>query len=401
MMKKSWFACCLMLISMSFNVYAKNIKAGKWRFELRTTHAAIPFIIEFEYDKDKRLTGTLHNGEEKIKLDDISYVDKEIFIPLQTYELSLDLDQQGNKSLVGYLVRKNKNPIVKTPVIGAHGFKTRYPGKKKKPSIDLNGKWSLELQDDKEQKSPAVGLFKQKGNILTGSILTPTGDYRYMEGVVQKDKFEAASFDGVYNYIFRGNLKDGKLSGEILSNTITKVTGSKDEKAQLPDAYKQTELPQLKFIFPDLKGQSVSLNHAKFKNKPVIVQIYGSWCPNCMDEMNYLIPWYNENHKRGIEIVALAFERSLSPDAAKIQLLKVQNKLKVPYPLLLAGSTSEDKPADKIQGLKNFISFPTTIFLNRKHEVVKVHAGFNGPSTGEFFETWKKEFNQTVNELLK
>jgi thiol-disulfide isomerase/thioredoxin len=222
-----------------------------------------------------------------------------------------------------------------------------------------------------------------------------------MEGVVQKDKFEAASFDGVYNYVFRGTIKDGKLIGEIASNALTKVTGSKDEKAHLPDAYKQTELPQLKFIFPDLKGQSVSLTHPKFKNKPVIVQIYGSWCPNCMDEMNYLIPWYHENNKRGIEIVALAFERSLSPEAARIQLLKVQNKLKVPYPILRAGSTSEDKPADKIQGLKNFISFPTTIFLNRKHEVVKVHAGFNGPSTGEFFDTWKKEFNQTVDELLK
>jgi thiol-disulfide isomerase/thioredoxin len=313
----------------------------------------------------------------------------------------MELRQQGENSLVGHLIRKNKNPQVKTPVVGAYGYKLRYPEKMKKSTIDLNGKWTLELKDENDQKSPAVGVFKQIGNVLTGSIVTPTGDYRYMEGVVQKDKFEAASFDGVYNYVFRGTIKDGKLIGEIASNALTKVTGSKDEKAHLPDAYKQTELPQLKFIFPDLKGQSVSLTHPKFKNKPVIVQIYGSWCPNCMDEMNYLIPWYHKNNKRGIEIVALAFERSLSPEAARIQLLKVQNKLKVPYPILKAGSTSEDKPADKIQGLKNFISFPTTIFLNRKHEVVKVHAGFNGPSTGEFYETWKKEFNQTVDELLK
>jgi thiol-disulfide isomerase/thioredoxin len=401
MMKKTWFACYLLLVFTTFNVFAKDIKAGKWRFELRTTHAAIPFIIDFAYDENKRLTGILHNGEEKIKLEDIEYKEKNIVIPLQTYEISLELDQQSDKSLAGYLVRKNKNPVLKTPVVGVHGIKSRYPGKKKKATINLNGKWSLELKDEKDQTGPAVGVFSQKGNMLTGSILTPTGDYRYLEGVVQKDKFEAASFDGVYNYVFRGNLKDGNLTGEIASNTMTKVSGSKDQKAKLPDAYKQTELPKLKFIFPDLKGQSVSLNHDKFKNKPIIVQIYGSWCPNCLDEMNYLIPWYNENAKRGVEIVALAFERSLSPEAAKTQLLKVQSKLKVPYPILMAGSTSEDKPADKIVGLKNFISFPTTIFLNKKHEVVKVHAGFNGPSTGEFFETWKKEFNQTVDELLK
>jgi hypothetical protein len=117
--------------------------------------------------------------------------------------------------------------------------------------------------------------------------------------------------------------------------------------------------------------------------------------------MNFLIPWYLKNAKRGVEIIALAFERSLSIEEATRQLLKVQKKLNVPYLILQAGSTSEDIPADKLPGLKNFISFPTTIFLNRKHEVVKVHAGFSGPSTGEYFEKWKEEFNQTVNQLLK
>ena len=75
--------------------------------------------------------------------------------------------------------------------------------------------------------------------------------------------------------------------------------------------------------------------------------------------------------------------------------------MKIPYTVLIAGSTSQDKPADKIPGIKNFISFPTTVFLNKKHEVVKVHAGFTGPSTGEFYQKWKTEFNQTVDELLK
>ena len=117
--------------------------------------------------------------------------------------------------------------------------------------------------------------------------------------------------------------------------------------------------------------------------------------------MNFLIPWYEKNNKRGVEIVALAFERSLSIEEATRQLLKVQKKLNVPYVILQAGSTAEDKPSDKLPGLTNFISFPTTIFLNKKHEVVKVHAGFNGPSTGEYFEKWKVEFNQTIDALVK
>ncbi len=400
MMKKTLMCLALMLFFSTLSVFAKSINAGPWRFELRMTNAVVPFIIEFEYDKNKHLTGILKNGKEKIPLNDIAYIDKDIIIPLGAFEIALELQQQEENILIGNLVRRNKNPMVKTNIIGIQGIKERYPGRKTKPTIDLNGTWSLELTDDNDIKSKGVGTFKQKNNKLSGSILTPTGDYRYLSGYVSGDQFEAASFDGVYNYIFKGAVKNGTLEASILSNLTTKVKGIKDPKAELPDPYAQTQIKEMKFIFPDLSGQNVSLNHLKFQNKPVIIQIFGSWCPNCLDEMNYLVPWYNANHKRGIEIVALAFERSLGAKEATVQLLKLRNRLKVPYPILQVGSTSEDKPVDKLPGLTNFISFPTTIFLNKKHQVVKVHAGFTGPSTGDFFEKWKQEFNETVNELL-
>jgi hypothetical protein len=30
-----------------------------------------------------------------------------------------------------------------------------------------------------------------------------------------------------------------------------------------------------------------------------------------------------------------------------------------------------------------------------------VHTGFSGPSTGEYYDKWKNEFNAIVDELLK
>jgi hypothetical protein len=117
--------------------------------------------------------------------------------------------------------------------------------------------------------------------------------------------------------------------------------------------------------------------------------------------MNFLIPWYKSNSKRGVEIIALAFERSFTEDDAKRQLIRFQKKKGLPYPLLLAGATSDIKPVDKISSLKNFTAFPTTIFLNKKHEVVKVHAGFTGPSTGIYYENYKAEFEQLVSTILK
>ena len=400
MMKKYWPVLGLMLMFINIKASATKISAGPWKFVLKTTHADVPFLVDFEYKK-KKLTGILRNGKESIPLKNITYVKNDISIPIGIYEISLELTQQDEKMLTGNLIRHNKNPIQKTPVVGHHGFKERFINKKDKPLIDLTGRWTLVMEDEKSQKTPGIGKFTQKGKDFSGSILTPTGDYRYLEGYVSGIHFEAASFDGVYNYIFKGGLRDGVMEAALLSNYKTKITGNLDKKAILPDPYKQTKIKELRFIFPDLKGQSVSLNHAKFKNKPIVVQIFGSWCPNCLDEMNYLIPWYHQNSQRGVEIIALAFERSLSVEEATRQLLKVQKKMKVPYTILQVGSTVEDKPMDKIIGLTNFISFPTTIFLDKQHKIVKVHAGFAGPSTGIFFKTWQNEFNQTINQLLK
>jgi thiol-disulfide isomerase/thioredoxin len=400
MMKKFWILFGLMLMFISLNALAAPISAGPWRFVLKMTHAEVPFIIDFKYKK-KKLTGILRNGKESIPLNEITVKDDEISIQLPIYEISLELTQKGKKTLVGDLIRHNKNPAVKTSLVGIHGSKKRYPNKKVKPTINLTGKWTLSMEDEKQQVSPGIANLIQKGTRLSGSILTTTGDYRYLDGFVSNNEFEAASFDGVYNYVFRGVVKDGKMEAALLSNLKTKITGTLDAKAALPDPYKQTEIKELSFIYPDLKGQSVSLNHPKFKGKPVVVQIFGSWCPNCLDEMNYFIYWYNQNHNRGVEIIALAFERSLSIEGATRQLQKLQKKLQVPYTLLQAGSTAEDKPADKLIGLKNFISFPTTIFLDKDHKVVKVHAGFSGPSTGDYYKLWIKDFNDTIDGLLK
>lgn len=401
-MKKSFLFCIFTTLLLSVAAYAEALNTGPWRFEVRAAYGTIPFILVIHKDKKNNYSGTLKNGKETIKLSDIKVSDKKIEIPLQTYEMSLEMSPPKEGVMEGFLVRHNKNPEVKTPVFAIYGENERFPEDKSKPKIDLTGKWSVTLNDeDMNKEYKGILIFEQKGNDLYGSLLTPTGDYRYIEGFVSGKEFEAASFDGIYNYLLKGELEKGKLKARILSSYRVLIEGKKDENAALPDAYKQTQVEKLNFQFPDLKEKKVSLDDPKFKGKPVIIQFFGSWCPNCLDETHYLIPWYKKNRKRGIEIIALAFERSLGPKEAKIQLLKTQKKMKIPYTVLIAGTTSMDRPAEKIPGLKNFISFPTTVFLNKKHEVVKVHAGFTGPSTGEYYEKWKSEFNQTVDELLK
>ncbi len=389
----------LFLSFTSLWAQSRSLTPGPWRFELKTTHGTIPFIVQFSIVKDQ-YSGILYNGAEEIPLD-VTLSNAGVSIPIQSFELSLELTYPKDGIMYGHLVRHNKNPNPRTPIMAIFGKSPRFPEMTEAPTVDLNGKWSITLTHDTNKQEQGVLILKQDKNKIFGSILTPTGDYRYMEGIVWGNKFRAASFDGVYNYLFAGEMTQGKIKAEILNSYKTHVEGIRDEKAALPNAYEQTKVSSLNFEFPDLLGKKISLSDNKFKNKPMVIQIFGSWCPNCLDETNFLVNWYSQHSKRNIEILALAFERSLDNKRARVQLLKTQKKYKIPYTILLAGSTSEDKPMDKLPEIKNFISFPTLIFLNKKHEVYKVHAGFSGPSTGEFYIKWIEEFNSIINELVK
>lgn len=384
-MKKTLF---LMILVFTYSAYA--IKDGVYRLELSTQHAKIPFLIKAS---GKGREFELINGDEVIKLENL-HTKKKNYLTLEipTYQVQLSLDIAG-EAISGHFIRSNGTQL---PLAGRKGemlfIETRMV-----PS-DFSGKWSV--TDDKGEKN--VLLLEQTGNKVKGSYLTKYGDYRTFNGVVNGSKFIASSFDGVYNYLVEGSLSNNELSAQILANYKISLKGKRDEKAKLPDPYQQTQLnSKLSFSFPDLTGKNVSLTDKDLIGKPVIIQIFGSWCPNCIEELNYLIPWYGKNSARGIRLLAISFERTNEMKKAQVVLRKLAKKHQLNYPMLIAGVSGEDTPEKKLPGIKNFMAFPTTIFLDKNHNVHKVHTGFNGPSTKEFYQQWQKEFNQTVDNLLK
>src|SRR2546427_189553 len=83
-------------------------------------------------------------------------------------------------------------------------------------------------------------------------------------------------------------------------------------ESSMPDPFAMTALKnpsgRLRFSFPDLDGHPVSLSDPKFKGKVVLVEVFGSWCPNCNDQAPVLEELYRKYHDRGLEIVGLAYE---------------------------------------------------------------------------------------------
>ena len=116
----------------------------------------------------------------------------------------------------------------------------------------------------------------------------------------------------------------------------------------------------------------------RFRGKVVLVNITGSWCPNCHDEAPFFAELYARYHAQGLEIVALDFEEpeqitNLTRLHAFIQRYKLE------YTYLIAGVPAELN--QKLPRVENLNAWPTTFFLNRQGVVRRVETGF--PSAGE------------------
>ena len=159
---------------------------------------------------------------------------------------------------------------------------------------------------------------------------------------------------------------------------------------------------KIEFSFPDLEGKQVSLNDKRFKDKAVIVQVMGSWCPNCLDESKYFSEYYKTQKNVDLEIIALAFEYVKTKEKAFKNINRLQERLDIEYPILLAqyGTSNKAKAQEKLPMLNQVLSYPTTIFIDKTGQVRKIHTGFNGPATGEKYTQFTSEFEGFVGELL-
>ena len=140
----------------------------------------------------------------------------------------------------------------------------------------------------------------------------------------------------------------------------------------------------------------------RFKDKVVLVQVMGTWCPNCLDESRYYSEYYNDLNSEDLEIVGLAFEYAKTEAKAFEGIQRLKERLNIKYPILLAqtGTSSKAEAQKKLPMLNHVLSYPTTIYIDKKGTVRKIHTGFNGPATGEKFEEFKTEFDSFVKMLL-
>lgn len=376
---------------------------GEWRATLETMDGKqLPFL--FTYAEGKGLT--VLNAEEKVLFSDVTLKGDSIIIEHPIYE-GIFKGIFRPDSIYGNFIKPSLNRVV--PFTMIQGRKERF-AVTAAPKVTVTGNWETVFSPNKEaDRYIAKGTFEQVGHKVIGTFRTTTGDYRYLDGSVENDTLRLSTFDGSHAFLFEAKVQgDSLMNGNFYSGNHWKepFTARKNEAYELPRADSLTFLREgyekLEFSFPDTNGKEVSLADERYKNKVVIVQIMGTWCPNCLDETRYYTDYYNNNKNENLEFVSLAFEYAPTKEKAIAGINRLKEKVGVPYPILLAqfGSSDKKKANQKLPMLSNVLSYPTTIFIDKTGTVRKIHTGFNGPATGEKYDAFVTSFEAYVGKLL-
>ena len=102
-----------------------------------------------------------------------------------------------------------------------------------------------------------------------------------------------------------------------------------------------------------------------------------------------------------LSIVGLAFEVTGDPVRDAEQVRIYQQRHKIDYPCLLAGTSNKEEASKQIPLLDRVRSYPTTIFIDKHGQVRAVYTGFSGPATGEAHTQLKQDFEAAIAQLLE
>ena len=371
----------------------------RWCFDLLFKGEILPISII----KDETNYFIL-NGEEKIIIELVKTHGDTTILELPVFNSELRFARTGEQ-ITGhwYNLAKGNYSI---PFEGRKSPMTRFEISGDSPQ-DFSGKWEVDFSPETPDEYPAIGVFEQNGNRVTGTFMTETGDYRFLEGNIDGNKMLLSCFDGAHAFLFKAMIDDnGLIEGTFFSGKHweEKWTAKRNENAALADPNKLTHqidsTKEFVFSFPNLDSVLISNRDSRYVDKVVLVQIMASWCPNCMDETKFLAELYPKYNSEGLEIISICFEASNDFEKSKTGVEKLKRHFGTKHEYLLAGCASKKCAAKKLPQLNHIMSFPTTLFIDKSGKIRKIHTGFYGPVTGAYYKMYVEQTTAFIEQLL-
>ena len=234
-----------------------KLKTGIWRGALKTKSGTeIPFNFDVTNTGSKQQLAII-NSSERFKVTDVATKGDSVFIHMPLFNSEFKLKLNG-ENLSGNWVRHLADNDLLVEFNATPNTSWRFFKDAEKPATNITGRWSAVFGEGADADT-TIGEFKQTGNKLTGTFLTTTGDYRFLEGSVNGNKLYLSTFDGGHAYTFTATISDDKTitDGKFYAgySAIEGWKAVKDENAKLPDAYSLTSLkPGYKKISFSFKG---------------------------------------------------------------------------------------------------------------------------------------------------
>ena len=371
---------------------------GPWRAALDVAGGPLRFSVTLE-QAGNAWRGQLCNGRVCLPFSGVAVQGDSVRFELADYAAHIDAAVRGD-SLVGrYQNVGNRGPRT----ISFRAARGTWPVGAA-PSW-LAGTWEAWVHGAMNS-TPRMLEFRQGARGLEGTIISNSGDYGHFWGRAEQDSFSLSHFDGSYVYMLTGRLAGDTLRGLFHAGlrtqtpfTAVRGPGTGHLKAPTEITSADTSAP-FQFSFPDVDGRIVTNRDPRFRGKVLLVDVFGTWCPTCHDAAPVLTSLYRDYHARGLEIVGLAFEVTGDTAVDGRLVRRYRDKFGIEFPLLLAGINDVEAAAATLPQLQGFTSFPTTIFLDRRGTVRRIHAGFYGPAMGAQHERLIQEFRREVERLL-
>ncbi len=382
---------------------AQTTPTGLWEASVAVDPLKVPFRMEFQGSAES-LKGALLDGDSRIWSTSGSVENGKLHLRWDYFDSDLTAEWKDG-AWRGEYVRRTRAGLVKRTFEARPYQPAAEPAK---AEASLAGHWILKA-DTASRGNVMEAVFRQSGAEVTGTVQRIDGDFGVLGGKIAQKHAVLSHFDGIRATLLEVSIEpDGTLSGSI--NKRIRFTAVKAGQAaalgipQPPDPSQFTSVKDptvpFAFRFQDLEGNWVANTDARFHNKVVLVTLTGSWCPNCHDEAPVLADLYRRFHATGLEVVALGFEYTGEVERDREQLRAFARRHKLPYTVLLAGTTEDGEVERKLPQIKSFGAFPTTFFLGRDGRVRAVHAGFAGPANPEEHKRLVRETQELVEHLL-
>jgi peroxiredoxin len=403
---RAGFALAALLGLMHACAAPEGPPLGLYRAVASTDGGDLPFGLELARENGE-LVAYLINGAERVRTTGVQLEGNRLSIRMPCYQNRIEATYKEGRFEGTLFILRPRGIVRELRLVAMPGQTWRFFPEPAAAPLDFSGRWALTFRDADGSEKQAIAELTQDGHVVTGTVLRQSGDDRYIAGEARGDTLFLSRFDGGTAYLYLARLgSDGVLAGEQFTGggSQESFSGRRNPAATLDNPAERTALKpgvdRLEFSFPDVDGRLHRYPGPEHAGKVVLITVGGSWCPNCHDEAQFLKELLATRATRGLEVIQLMFERTTDFAASAAAARDFIDQFSIGYPVLVAGTVSDEDVLRKLPQIAAFRAYPTLFVIDRKGVVREIHTGFLGPAAGRHHEEQVREMTALIDGLL-